>query len=143
MIEYDQTVLWPDEGPNQPILRAERLTSLIKWAGGKEQELKHILPSIPSFKAYYEPFVGGGAVFFSIQSQRKFINDKSPDLVNLYTMTAQQNQDFFRSLDTLLLGWQRVSNIVDRCTTELLNTYTAYSMDESSLDEMQIRLYKF
>ncbi len=70
-------------------------------------------PLIPSFDAYYEPFVGGGAVFFSIQSQRKFINDKSPDLFNLYMMIAQQHEDFFRALNTLLCGWQRVSRIVD------------------------------
>jgi DNA adenine methylase len=143
MIEYGQTVLCPEVATNEPVLRAERLPSLLKWAGGKEQELKHILPLLPSFDAYYEPFVGGGAVFFSIQSQRKFINDKSPDLFNLYLMTAQQNVDFFRSLDTLLLGWQSVSKIVDRCATELLNTYTAYSMDKSSLEEMQSRLYEF
>src|SRR6266566_6637185 len=118
MIEYDQTILWPEVATEESVLRAERLTSLLKWAGGKEQELKHILPLIPSFDAYFEPFIGGGAVFFSIQSQRKFINDKSPDLFNLYMMTAQQNEDFFNALDTLLLGWRRVSKIVDDCATD-------------------------
>src|SRR5947209_14201541 len=143
MIEYGQTVLWPDVASDETILRAERLTSLLKWAGGKEQELKHILPLIPSFDAYYEPFVGGGAVFFSIQSQRKLINDKSPDLFNLYVMTAQQNVDFFRALDTLLLGWQSVSKVVDGCATDLLNIYKAYSMDQSSLEEIHSRLLEF
>lgn len=143
MIEYGQTVLWPDVAANETILRAERLTSLLKWAGGKEQELKHILPLIPSFDAYYEPFVGGGAVFFSIQSPRKLINDKSLDLFNLYVMTAQQNVDFFRALDTLLLGWQSVSKIVDSCATDLLDAYQSYSMDESSLEEMHCRLLEF
>src|SRR6266852_7047056 len=114
-----------------------RLTPLLKWAGAKEQELKHILPLIPSFDAYYEPFVGGGAVFFSIQSQKKFINDKSPDLLNLYAMTAQQNENFFRALDTLLCSWQHVSRIVDECTIDLINIYKAYSLDKSSLEEMQ------
>lgn len=143
MIEYDQTVLWPEITEDEPVLKIERLTSLLKWAGGKEQELKHILPLIPPFDAYYEPFVGGGAVFFSVQSQRKFINDKSPDLFNLYVMTAQQNVDFFRALDTLLLGWQRVSEIADDCATNLLNIYKAYSMDKSSLEEMQSSLLEF
>src|SRR5216683_6187751 len=143
MIDYGQTVLWPDVAANEPILRAERLASLLKWAGGKEQELKHILPLIPSFDAYYEPFVGGGAVFFSIQSQKKFINDKSPDLLNLYMMAAQQDEAFFRSLDTLLCGWQRVSRIIDDYAPDLINTYQAYSMDRSSFEEMQNRLFKF
>jgi len=123
--------------------KTSRLTPLLKWAGGKEQELKHILPLIPSFDAYYEPFVGGGAVFFSIQSQRKFINDKSPDLFNLYMMTAQQNEDFFRALDTILCAWQCVSRVVDDCATDLIDIYKAYSMGKSSLEETQGSLLKF
>src|SRR5437660_12729486 len=117
MLNYDQAALWETSQVNLQGSKTEKLTSFLKWAGGKEQELKHILPLIPSFDAYYEPFVGGGAVFFSIQSQKKFINDKSPDLFNLYVMTAQQNIDFFRALDTLLQGWQHVSKIVDGCAT--------------------------
>ncbi len=120
-----------------------RLSPLLKWAGGKEQELKHILPLIPSFDVYYEPFVGGGAVFFSIQSRKKFINDKSPDLFNLYLMIAQQDEAFFRSLDTLLCGWQRVSSIIDDYAPDLINTYQAYSMDRSSFEEMQNNLFNF
>ena len=143
MIEYGQTALWPDAVADVTDLRAKRLTPLLKWAGGKEQELKHILPLIPSFDAYYEPFVGGGAIFFSVQSQSKFINDKSPDLFNFYVMIAQQNADFFRALDTLLLGWQRVSQIVDGSAPDLLNAYQAYSMNESSLEELHRCLFEF
>jgi DNA adenine methylase len=143
MIESDRTVLWPDILTDEVGLRAKRLAPLLKWAGGKVQELKHILPMIPSFDAYYEPFVGGGAIFFSIQSHSKFINDKSLDLFNLYVMTAQQNADFFRALDILLLGWQRVSDIVDNNATDLLNAYQAYSMDKSSLEELHCYLFEF
>src|SRR6266516_6761623 len=143
MIEYGQTALWPDAVADVTDLRTKRLTPLLKWAGGKEQELKHILPLIPSFDAYYEPFVGGGAIFFSVQSQSKFINDKSPDLFNFYVMIAQQNADFFRALDTLLLGWQRVSQIVDGSAPDLLNAYQAYSMNESSLEELHRCLFEF
>src|SRR6266478_9894135 len=143
MIENEQGTLWPPEIEDRQVSKTEKLASLLKWAGGKEQELKHILPLIPSFDAYYEPFVGGGAVFFSIQSQRKFINDKSPDLFNLYVMTAQQNKDFFGALDTLLLGWQRVSEIMDGCAINLHTIYKAYSMDRSSLEEMRGSLFEF
>src|SRR5947209_3836871 len=124
-------------------IKVERLPSLLKWAGGKEQELRYILPMIPPFDTYYEPFVGGGAVFFSIQSRKKFINDKSPDLFNLYTMIAKQNLDFFQALNTLLLGWQYVSKIVDDCAMHLLNVYKAYSMDKNSLEEIRSSLLEF
>jgi DNA adenine methylase len=143
MIKSDQIALWSPDLIDAQVTKNGRLTPLLKWAGGKEQELKHILPLIPSFDVYYEPFVGGGAVFFSIQSQRKFINDKSPDLFNLYAMTAQQNENFFRALDTLLCSWQQVSRIVDECTIDLINIYKAYSLDKCSLEEMQSRLLDF
>src|SRR2546429_930602 len=122
MIEYGQTALWPDAVADVTDLRAKRLTPLLKWAGGKEQELKHILPLIPSFNAYYEPFVGGGAVLFAIQSPKKLINDKSPDLINFYKMTAQKNREFFYALDTLLDGWQCISEIVDKSAMSFIAT---------------------
>ncbi len=53
MIKYDQVVLWSPELINVQVPKTSRLTPLLKWAGGKEQELKHILPLIPSFDAYY------------------------------------------------------------------------------------------
>lgn len=77
MVEYEQAALWSLEAEDIQFLKAEKLTSLLKWAGGKEKELKHILPLIPSFNSYYEPFVGGGAVLFAIQSP------KSSSMINL------------------------------------------------------------
>ncbi len=143
MIKSDQVTQWSTDLVDAQVTRNDRLTPLLKWAGGKEQELKHILPLIPSFEAYYEPFVGGGAVFFSIQSPRKFINDKSPDLFNLYIMIAQQDEGFFRALDTLLHSWQRVSRIVDEYAVGLIKIYKAYSLDKISLQEMQSSLLNF
>jgi len=40
--------------------------------GGKEQELKYIHPAMPkAFDRYFEPFVGGGSVYFSIGQNKK------------------------------------------------------------------------
>src|SRR5579884_1676173 len=104
----------PNKSNNIVYPISSRLFPIIKWAGGKEQELKHILPLIPaSFRHYYEPFVGGGAVYFSIQASRKFINDRSPELYNLYMVVARQDCAFFATLEKLLKGWQRISRIVD------------------------------
>ena len=123
--------------------RSNKLTSFLKWAGGKEQELKHILPLIPDFANYYEPFVGGGAVFFSIQAQKKFINDRSSELINLYMMIFQSNETFFQALDMLLWRWQRISEVIDENAEELVKIYKGYSMDECSVDEMTVQLLSF
>src|SRR6266571_5773958 len=125
------------------VTRAERLPSLLKWAGGKEQELRYILPMIPPFRRYYEPFVGGGAVFFSIQAEMKFINDKSAELISLYRMVAEQSFEFFQTLNGLLYQWQRMSQFVDSHAAELLNMYKAYSMGEYSPGKMREILFGF
>jgi site-specific DNA-adenine methylase len=42
----------------------------LKWAGGKRQLLPQIRRFYPkSFAAYYEPFVGSGAVFFDLYTR--------------------------------------------------------------------------
>ena len=141
MLEYNRAdVLLPPAGSSQ---KSARLTSFLKWAGGKEQELKYILPLIPPFENYYEPFVGGGAVLFSLRAQRKFINDKSPELFNLYMMIALQNADFFQALDILLTGWLHIGAIVDREANELIAIYKTYSLDECSLQKTMELLLAF
>ena len=40
--------------------KAQKLSPLLKYPGGKDKELIHILPNIPTrAQNYYEPFVGG------------------------------------------------------------------------------------
>src|SRR5579883_2947917 len=127
MIDRDPTVPWTTDTVPTAGLKTARLASLLKWAGGKEQELKHILPLIPPFHRYYEPFVGGGAVFFSIQSHEKLINDRSTDLINLYRMVAVHNEQFFVLLHQLLYAWHALSALVESEAQRLIHIYSAYS----------------
>ena len=61
------------------------MTPVLKWAGGKGQLLDVIRARMPqSYRNYYEPFLGGGAVFFSVAPKRAFVNDINEQLINLY-----------------------------------------------------------
>ncbi len=102
----------------------QRLTPLIKWAGGKERELKYILPLVPAFRRYYEPFLGGGAVFFAIDAPEKFVNDRSSELVQFYTMVARQDSDLLHTLEALVQSWQQISTLAETYTETLLELYT-------------------
>lgn len=85
------------------------LKPIVKWAGGKEKELKYIIPNIPSdFVHYYEPFVGGGAVFGAIDAERYFINDKSSELISLYRHIARQDKSFISWLTEIDASWTRM-----------------------------------
>jgi DNA adenine methylase len=62
---------------------------LIKWVGSKTSVLPDLLPLFPQrIRTYYEPFFGGGAVFFALNGRFNdaVINDWNDELVNLYRM---------------------------------------------------------
>lgn len=95
-------------------IRTERLSPVIKWAGGKEAELKHILPGIPyKFERYFEPFVGGGAVYFSLECPQFFINDKSAELMTLYELIKQDDEHFFSCLFKINDNWRLLERVVE------------------------------
>jgi DNA adenine methylase len=56
----------------------------LKWAGGKRQLLPQITKHMPSFKRYFEPFVGGGAVYFGTAPTDAVINDSNERLIRAY-----------------------------------------------------------
>jgi len=63
---------------------------VLKWAGGKSKLIEQYIPYFPqSFSNYYEPFLGGGAVFFYFCGVKpdvnKFISDINPELINTYS----------------------------------------------------------
>lgn len=57
---------------------------IVKWAGGKSQLLDNILPLVPEFNKYYEPFFGGGALYFALKPKKAVINDFNKQLMNIY-----------------------------------------------------------
>jgi DNA adenine methylase len=70
------------------------LGPVLKWAGGKSQLLPHILERLPEqIETYYEPFVGGGAVFFALAGKQRFqravLGDRNPNLVAVYQALKQ------------------------------------------------------
>lgn len=59
----------------------------LKWAGGKGRLLDQYWPYFPQqFRRYHEPFLGGGAVFFSLADQFRtaLLADLNEELVNVY-----------------------------------------------------------
>lgn len=76
----------------------------VKWIGGKTQLLEEIQNNLPpSFNTYFEPFVGGGAVFFFLNPLKAVINDINTDLVYCYRSIKE-------SLDFLIAGLKSLEN---------------------------------
>lgn len=65
--------------------RVNHLSPMVKWSGGKSDELKYILPHIPQeYDKYLEPFIGGGSVFFHINPRQAVIGDVHTELTDFY-----------------------------------------------------------
>ncbi len=88
-----------------------RAKPFLKWAGGKTQLLKEIGTKIPytinEEFTYIEPFVGSGAVLFSILNNYKYvrniiINDLNTDLTITYYSIKTDIENLIFILDT----WQ-------------------------------------
>ncbi len=76
-------------------------TPVVKWAGGKTRLLSEIEARRPaSFRRYFEPFVGGGAVFFHLAPKHSVIADLNPDLMNVYRCVAWHVEGVIRRLRT-------------------------------------------
>lgn len=61
------------------------LKPFVKWVGGKRQILNEILSRMPKkFNKYYEPFVGGGALFLKLTPKNANINDINSELIHAY-----------------------------------------------------------
>lgn len=75
---------------------------LFKWPGGKRKLLKHLLPLIPaSFNTYYEPFMGGGALFFALQPEVGILSDTNDELINCYTQVRDVPDRVLGCLSTM------------------------------------------
>ena len=124
--------------------KGNNLSPVVKWAGGKEQELKYILPNIPNgFVRFIEPFVGGGAVYFFIKNKDMLINDKSVELISLYNNIKYKNKSFASNLQSLQDAWIRLENVLDN-NIEFFNTvYSKYKSNKIDKDKLRVNIEHF
>jgi DNA adenine methylase len=75
------------------------LSPLLKWVGGKRQLLSDIIPMIDNkCSTYVEPFIGGGAVLFSMQPKKAIINDYNDELINVYKVVRDNLDELLELL---------------------------------------------
>jgi DNA adenine methylase len=71
----------------------------LKWAGGKAKlipQYSHYFPQ--KLATYYEPFLGGGAIFFHLLPQRAVLFDINPELVNVYCCVRDRVDELIQKL---------------------------------------------
>lgn len=99
----------------------------VKWVGGKRQLIKQFESLFPKeFNDYFEPFVGGGAVFFNLQKKKSYLSDINEELINTYQIIKDKPEELIAFLETLtytktcyekIRAWDRVKNWETKHTT--------------------------
>jgi len=98
----------------------------LKWAGGKRQIVPRILREIPGrIETYYEPFVGGGAVFFALA--------REPELRFKRAVLADANQELVRCYQTIKSD---VDGVIRELRRHRYDRASYYELREKDPDEM-------
>lgn len=126
----------------------EDIKPFIKWAGGKEKELLYIKKNLPKkINRYIEPFVGGGAVYFNINIKDSYINDKSEELINLYSCIKNNDLEFYNKINSIYKNWKLLEQVVQNNQNELLGIYKKYceeyNMNKNLKKEFSKTIYEF
>lgn len=121
---------------------ASGLPPIIKWPGGKEKELKYIIPNAPHYERYIEPFVGGGSVFMGIAADKYFINDFSSELIELYHCIEKSDKDFFKYAEMMDESWKKSVEFF-RNSSQLVETYVGYRNGQIGRGELKEFVHTF
>lgn len=79
----------------------QKATPFVKWAGGKRGIMKEIIPRLPkTIESYYEPFVGGGAVFFATNFKNSNLSDLNLNLITTYKTIKNEPKELTNLLVT-------------------------------------------
>jgi DNA adenine methylase len=77
-----------------------RAKPVLKWAGGKSRLLPVLRTRLArqSFRRYYEPFLGGGALFFDLAPRNAVLNDRNSELIFCYQIVRDHPAELFAFL---------------------------------------------
>ena len=84
-----------------------KLDPIYKWTGGKRKEIKIFSEYYPDFVKntidykFIEPFFGGGAVYWSLNSTNNLINDIDKELVNFLEIMKSDSETIIRMADDI------------------------------------------
>ncbi len=80
-----------------------RAKPFLKWPGGKRWLTRYMASILGCrrYRRYFEPFLGGGAVFFALQPEVATLSDVNADLISTYTQVKRHPHELIRRLRQL------------------------------------------
>lgn len=85
MYHYLQSGVFATISMSKIVRDMNKARPFLKWVGGKGRVIPQLEKFFPeTYNNFYEPFVGGGAVFFDLNIKKATINDINANLIGLY-----------------------------------------------------------
>lgn len=141
--------------PRHPSVRQapqNQARPFLKWAGGKSQLIRQIIPYLPQslirgeIETYIEPFIGGGALFLQIAQgysvPNLIIADVNPEIVLAYRVIQTQVSELISALAFLESQYLQASEsereaIFYKTRQAFNQTQTEIDYDRVSTPEIQ------
>ena len=115
------------EDPEVGFRSVGKVRPFVKWVGGKRSISDVLVSRFPeSFDSYWEPFVGGGALFFRIHESisRASLSDSNPDLMITFAAVKENSESLVQKLEHhsmmhckeyyyRMRGWHNLEDFVD------------------------------
>jgi DNA adenine methylase len=112
--------MFPDMNPKIESVSCPK--PFIKWVGGKHSIVNKLISFFPKdFATYFEPFLGGGSVFFNLKHQHSVISDENKWLIDAYLALKSNWRLVAEYLDKMINSSQEFLRIrgVDPWTLDL------------------------
>ena len=82
---------------------------IVKWSGGKSKELPLVKQYKPkTFITYYEPFVGGGAIWFNLNHSKNVVSDNFVELIGFYNTIKEYKQEALDYINKVVLEYNSI-----------------------------------
>jgi len=121
------------ENPKIESPRPARVRPFLKWAGGKSSLLENIFTLFPAkWNTYHEPMLGGGAVFFGLNSHfgslpsAARLADSNSELINVYRAIRDQPEELYKAIFSLPEFFS--THLKDKNVGELLSSDFFYKV---------------
>lgn len=131
----------------EPTIIPLSVRPFLKWVGGKGQIIEKISENLPppsSYKRYFEPFLGGGAVFFRLipRDKEAFLSDINSDLIaayfNIQNSVSEVIEEYVNIADAFIARSKRGRK---KRYIDLRKNYNSLSRTENSIKKTALLIF--
>lgn len=101
--------------------------SFLRWQGSKRAQADSIARlAVPSTGRYFEPFLGGGSVYFALRPDQAVLGDQLLPLILAYTAVRDEPESVIEMLD-------RIAQLDDYYHVRSLNPGTMSAVEQAAV----------